>query len=402
MMGSATHPRPQAERSRALEHLLLGAVPLGLTLWLVVASVSSHWVAQDFSLAYYPAAHRLLAGGNPYAASHAQILNGAAFVYPALSAVLMAPLALFSTGTADHLYTLLCLAMVPGTLRMLGVRDWRVYGVAVLWFPIVIGWQGENISVPLMFMVAAAWRFRDRPIVAGLIVAAAVSVKPFVWPLGLWLLATRRYRAAAWTILFGAGLNGLAWGIVGFSRIGTYLHLAGEDTRALWRGGYSLLAASGHLGLSRAGGEVMLVLAALLLAAVIVHQGFVRQRQREAFVLTVALMLVASPLVWIHYFVLLLVPLALVRPRFSWPWAIPVAMWLLPPATSVTDWQLALAWALTAACFACILRQPPVGRRPAGRIPHTERPRTSPRCDGRPRSRTSGGNRSSVGRGWRA
>ena len=370
-MGTVSHPRHRADRSRALEHVLLGAVPVGLTLWLVAASVSFHWVAQDFSLAYYPAAHRLLAGGDPYVATHAQIAGGAAFVYPALSAVVLAPLALLSSGIADHLYTLLCLVMVPGTLRMLGVRDWRVYGVALLWYPIVIGWQGENISVPLMFMVAAAWRFRDRPIVTGLIVAAAVSMKPFVWPLALWLLATRRFRAAAWTVGAAVAFNLLAWALVGFSRIGTYLHLAGEDTRALWRGGYSVLALAHHLGLGVSAGYVLLALSAAALGGAVLHLGM-RRREREAFVLAVALMLVASPLVWIHYFVLLLVPLALTRPRFSWPWAVPVAMWLLPPATTVNGWQFALAWVLVAGALLGTSRRGPVGRGPAGHLPQAE------------------------------
>lgn len=357
-----------------LEHLLLGAMPVGLTLWLIVASVSSHWVAQDFSLAYYPAAHRLLAGGDIYAATHAQITAGAAFVYPAMSAVVLAPLALVSSGVADHLYTMLCLALVPGALWLLAVRDWRVYGVTMLWFPIVIGWQGENMSVPLMFMTAATWRWRERPFAAGLIVAVAISMKPFMWPLGLWLLATRRFRAAAWSLVCGAALNLIAWDVVGFSRVGTYLHLAGEDTRALWRGGYSLLALAHHLGLTRLAGEVLLVLAAAFLAALVLGQGLVRRRQRQSFVLTIALILVASPLVWIHYFVLVLVPLALARPRFNWLWAIPVAMWLLPSATAVNWWQFALAWVLVAATLFGTYRDGPKGRRPAGRRPQEERP----------------------------
>jgi alpha-1,2-mannosyltransferase len=347
---------------------------LALTLWLAIASVSHHWVAQDFSLAYYPAAHRLLDGGDPYAVTHAQIVSGAAFVYPALSAVVLAPLALVSSGAADHLYTLLCIVLVPGTLWVSGVRDWRVYGVTLLWYPIIIGWQGENISVPLMFLTALAWRHRDRPLVAGVIVAAAISMKPLLWPLGLWLLATRRWRAAAYSLASGLVLNLLAWGVVGFNQVSTYTHLAGEDTRALWRGGYSLLALAHHLGLGRGAGYVLLALAAAALVVAILRQGLVRQRERQAFVLAVALMLVASPLVWIHYFVLLLVPLAIARPRFGALWVVPVAMWFLPPATSVAGWQFALAWVLVGACVLGAFRDGSVGRWPAGHRPQAERP----------------------------
>lgn len=346
MVWSGVRGRPELPRGhrRALEHLLLGTVPLALTLWLTIGSVTHHWVAEDFSLAYYPAAHRLLDGGNPYVFTHGQIVSGAAFVYPALSAVVMAPVALVSSGLADHLYTLLCIVLVPATLWMTGVRDWRVYGATMLWYPMIIGWLGENISVPLMFLAALTWRYRERPLVAGVFAALAISMKPFLWPLGLWLLATRRWRAAACAVACGLLLNLFAWALVGFNQIPTYVHLEGEDVRALWRGGYSMLALAHHLGFSRNSGYVMLVVVGMAVALAVVHRGLWRGEDQQTMVLAVALMLLASPLVWIHYFVLLAVPLAIRRPRFSALWLLPIVMWLLPPATSVSGWQFALAW----------------------------------------------------------
>ena len=35
-----------------------------------------------------------------------------------------------------------------------------------------------------------------------------------------------------------------------------------------------------------------------------------------------------SPIVWLHYFVLLYIPIAIVRPRLSWLWALPLAFWV--------------------------------------------------------------------------
>jgi alpha-1,2-mannosyltransferase len=362
----------RANLERASTQMLLGVLPCALTFWLVIASVRFHWVAFDFYRAYYPAAHRLLEGGNPYAVTHQQVLAGTAFVYPALSAITFAPFALVGRGLSQHLYMLFCLALVPGTLWVARVRDWRIYGAVMLWYPIIIGWQGENISVPLMFLLALAWRHRDRAIVAGLITAAAISLKPFMWPIGLWLLATRRWRAAAWAFAWGALLNVLAWQIVGFNEIHTYLHLASEDTNALWRGGYSMLALAGHLGLGRGIGEALLLAVSVVVALALVYAGIFRRNDRQAIVLAVGLMLVASPLLWVHYFVLLLVPLALARPRFSAAWLVPVAMWLLPPSPAVAGWQLALALVLAGGCLTVALRDGPVGRWPAGHRPHAE------------------------------
>ena len=60
-----------------------------------------------------------------------------------------------------------------------------------------------------------------------------------------------------------------------------------------------------------------------------------RRDARQALGLTIVLMLVASPLLWAHYFSLLLIPLALRRPRLSVVWALPLLMWLMPPRQPV-------------------------------------------------------------------
>jgi alpha-1,2-mannosyltransferase len=341
----------QRELERAFANVLLGVIPAVLTAFLVLTAFRYRSAAYDFHWSYYPAARRLLDGGDPYAVTSRDIQQGIAFVYPALSAIVLAPFALVGRSLADHLYMLLCFLLVPATLWVSGVRDWRVYGLPFLWLPVVVGWQGGNFSVPLTFLVAVVWRYRDRPATAGFAAALAISLKPFVWPLALWLLATRRWRAAAWAIASGAAFNLIAWGLVGFNEIHVYLRLSSEVTKALWRGGYSVLAVAHHLGFGRGVGEVLLVIGSASLLAGIVYVGFLKRQEREAMVLAVALMLVASPLVWSHYFVLLLVPLAITRPRLSPLWLVPIVMWVCPPSTTVTGLEAAVAWLAAAICL---------------------------------------------------
>jgi hypothetical protein len=69
----------------------------------------------------------------------------------------------------------------------------------------------------------------------------------------------------------------------------------------------------------------LLVAAGLLVAAAAVARRQGREGDALALTLCVAAALAASPIVWIHYFVLLLVPLALAQPRFSLLWLVPFA-----------------------------------------------------------------------------
>jgi hypothetical protein len=75
------------------------------------------------------------------------------------------------------------------------------------------------------------------------------------------------------------------------------------------------------------------------------------ERERDVATLTLALAagLAASPIVWVHYFLLLLVPLALAHPRFSVWWFVPFAYYPLGehawPAGNA--WKLGLALVTT-------------------------------------------------------
>jgi hypothetical protein len=73
----------------------------------------------------------------------------------------------------------------------------------------------------------------------------------------------------------------------------------------------------------------------------------VRDRDVVTLTLVLAAALAASPIVWVHYFLLLLVPLALTRPRLSPLWFVPFAFQPLGeaawPAGNARNLGLALA-----------------------------------------------------------
>jgi hypothetical protein len=346
-------------RRARIERVVFGVLPLVVLITQLSAVLFGRYssaIAVDFHGAYWSAGHRVLSGGDPYAWTRSEIRDGVAFVYPAFSALFFAPFALISRGVASVLFTLICVALTPLTLWVLRVRDWRIYGLSLLWLPVFGSWQTGNETILLVLMTALVWRHRDNPLVAGVLAAAAISLKPLVWPLALWMLATRRWRASAYGFAAGVAINLVSWAVVGFGNIGVYLHDSRIDSLDSWRAGYSVVAALGHLGGSRSFGDVFTVLWCVALAAALVYFGFFKRRERLALILAITLMLAASPLVWSHYFAFLLIPMALERPRVGWVWALPLLMWVCPPSLNVRGWEEAVAWLVTGTMLVSVAR----------------------------------------------
>lgn len=89
-------------------------------------------------------------------------------------------------------------------------------------------------------------------------------------------------------------------------------------------------------------GVPVTVVTSLALGLAVIITGRARNDAR-ALVLATVLMLVASPLIWSHYFALLLLPLAIQRPRMDQWWWAPVLLWIGPVATP-TLWQIVCCW----------------------------------------------------------
>lgn len=303
----------------------LVVAPAVITVVLGYALVG-HGFAFDFNNQYWVAGRRVLDGLSPYDLGWQDINNHIGFPYGAVAALLFVPFGLLPQGLADAVFTGLLLAAIPATLRLLGVRDWRVYGIAFLWMPVIEAWGYANVSLLLLLGVALMWRYRDRPVVAGLLLALLVSIKLFVWPLGLWLLGTRRYAALAYATACGLALNLAAWAVIGFDQLGPYVKVLGLITaRTDTHNKTTLRWVLVHFGAVRpVAYALMLALAGALAVGCFVLAR--RGREKPALMLCIALAFVATPVTWPHYWVLLIAPLALLRPKLGPVWAIPVAM----------------------------------------------------------------------------
>lgn len=340
--------------TRAVKDAGCFIVPLLVTVWCAWHVLSGPDAAIDFHLAYLPAARRLLHGGSPYLWSQARIVDGEAFVYPALAGWVFVPFALLPVGFADGLATVLCIILAPATLALLGVRDRRLLCFVLLWPMVVAGWQTANVTLWLGLGLAGVWRLRDRPWAAGTLAALLIAIKPFTWPIVLWLIATRRVRATVFLLVVELLVNAVAWPLIGRGAISQYVSLSHRVTSALLRGGYGIPAVAGHLGPSITVGTVLTVGLGALCVVCCLRMGR-GGAEVAALAATVALMLVASPLVRSHYFALLIVPLALARPRLDVWWTVPLLAWVCP-AEHVALWEELVLWTVGAATFGICLR----------------------------------------------
>jgi uncharacterized membrane protein len=87
--------------------------------------------------------------------------------------------------------------------------------------------------------------------------------------------------------------------------------------------------------------------------------------RRRSYALAIAAALVLSPIVWRHFFVLLMVPLALSRPRFDVVWLIPIGLWIGDGTLNGAPWQTAGVLALVTLTFVLCEWRPRADRRAA-------------------------------------
>jgi alpha-1,2-mannosyltransferase len=330
MAGAGAQTAVESDPARkALTHSL-AFWAIVASVWMVVANALNHQFAFDVHHAFVPAARAVLHGSSPYSgvASRA-VREGTSYLYPPLAAYLFAPLTVLPTLAAETLSTLLVAACVPAALLVLGVRDWRCHAAAFLWMPVIAGIQSANLTLPMLLGLAVVWRYRDRTVVAGLVTGLVVALKIFFWPVLIWLVATRRYRTAALGAAASVFFVFVPWAGIGFAGLHGYPHLLSVVSHREGPISYSLAALIHFVVPSWPTAialETIVGAGVLLLALAAGRRG----RDRDAFALATLGILAFTPLLEIHYFVLLLAVVALYRPRLSAAWLVPLLMWGAP------------------------------------------------------------------------
>lgn len=294
----------------------------------------------DFD-AYLSGCRALIDGHSPYQPEelravlrHGGGVDVVAPVYPPLTLILFAPFLLLPHSLAVTLFVgidLLCVLAVP---RVLGVSGWRASALVSLTGAGAIAVVFGSVTPLLMLGLAWLWRVRDRDGAAAATVAVLVAAKLFLWPLALWLVLRGRVRAGAYAALLACALVAVGFLPLGIDGVRDYATTLGLLARIDETHGYSVVALTLIAGHSVQLGTVFAFVAASLLALLAVAA----QRRGDellAFTFAILVAFAATPIVWAHYFLLLLVPLIVRAPVPSVRWL--VVLPLVPMASSSTD-----------------------------------------------------------------
>jgi alpha-1,2-mannosyltransferase len=323
--------------------VLLGVFAAELVLF---AAARTHIYGFDFRGGAWAAGRHILAGTSPYIAPDPArlLIPGNAYIPPPPLAVLSVPLSLMPFVPAVVLWGLACTAGLVLALRVVGVRDPRVYGLALTSFPFVASIGLGQPDGLLALGVAVAWRYR-RSWRGAAAVGLVIALKLLAWPLLIWLLATRRFKqagvAAAVAVLTVAG----SWSLIGFKGVAQYGQLLAADATAFQARSHSVVAAALRLGTSVQLARLLAIVVALLVAAIAVRVA--TDRDLGLFAAALSFGLLVSPILWTHYLVILFVPLAIARRKADAAWLLTMAYWISPVEPPWHAWQIVVVLAVT-------------------------------------------------------
>ena len=346
------------------------------SLWAnAVASLGGSAKPGDFGYVFLTAGDNVLAGRDPY--MDPDEFHGppqAPYAYPPVLAIVVTPLSALPERVDNFyvpgmLFTLLLIAAIIAGLRLLDVRDLRCYAVALL-YPVTLESFEYGAVGPILFLlIAIAWRWRDGVAAVAGSAGGLIVLKLFLWPLLVWLAVTRRIRAAVLATATAFLLAALSWVVIRFQGLGDYPRLLRRLVDVEADNSYSAYAILKTLGLSGAATQALLLVGAAVLFVAMWRTARAPElsrleQDRRSLTLAIAAALLLTPILWLHYLVLLLVPIALARPRLSLLWFAPLTLTVFELLDWYRGWPqgdgkaLASVAAVVAIVFVGSLRQP--------------------------------------------
>jgi len=307
----------------------------------VLAGAWADTLGYDF-LAYDGAARRLLDGGPLYDTSYEAAGGFGLYFYPPPFVLAVLPLAAVAPpGLAVWLWTAGLVGALLAGIALLPVRSsirWVVLALAGVFWPVVYSIKLGQVGPILFLLFALGWRRLASDRALGLVAALGALVKLQPGLLLCWALLRRRWGALVVGAIGVLAVSAAATPLVGPAAWGDFLTLLARVSDPITTPGNATIGALAHrAGLDRAAAaglqwlSVALVGVAWLVATL-------RRPPVVGYLATVLASQLVSPILWDHYAMLLLLPVAWLLDRGRW-WAallVLAAPWplvaVVPPA----------------------------------------------------------------------
>ncbi len=321
--------------------------PLWLAYAVVVIGLSHRW-GFDYRGGLWPSGRSILAGQNPYPVPVAEHLlaTGNALITPPLLSLANLPFSLLPYTAAIVAWDAVQLAALVMAMRLCGVRDWRGYALSIASLPFAMTLALGQADGLFALAAAAAWHYRKTiwsPIAVGVLVAA----KLFAWPLILWFVLTRRFRHALVSSAVAVVVFVLSWAPLAFRGFMSYPRLLSADAHGFVLRSHAIVTFLVREGMHWRSASLLASGTAVAVSAALAWRA--RRSDVGLFAAMILLGLLLSPVLWSHYLVLLLVPLAIARPRPDIAWVVFALCWISP--TEPVGNPLSILFVLLVACF---------------------------------------------------
>lgn len=290
-------------------------------------------------------------------AANVPYITGSDYIYPAWVAWVLQPLLLFTPRTAAAVWFVLSAGLLLFILKQLVPDRLGMALLAGLLFPptlftLFVG----QINIFLLALLVAAWLLRDsRPLLGGLALGLVTAVKlgpGLLLPLLLWMRRTTMAVGAAITCVLaillgelGAPGSTVRYVTKVIPELATpsarHAHPVNQSLTAvlirhLMPNAWTQPVTSAPSLVRPLSGLVAGLLLGLCVVAAYRAGADRRAQERRLWAAGVSLIVVLSPLAWESLFVLLLLPLALLRQEGIRPWWL-VCIWLLFVLQRVLD-----------------------------------------------------------------
>jgi alpha-1,2-mannosyltransferase len=300
----------------------------GLAVW---SAAQAGTLDFDF-LSYDSAVRRFLGGGILYDQSFQETGAFGLFYYPPPFVLLAVPLTILSPGAAAWTFTAILLMTFMAAVAILPVSTrikWVVLLLGGMSWPLVYAIKLGQVGPILLLLFAIGWRWMDRPWRIGTATAIGIAIK--IQPalvLG-WALLTGRRRAVYAGLAVFAVLAVAATIVAGPSSWVDQATLLARVSKPIdTPHNYTPGRIAFEAGASQALAWAVQIANWVFVAAVVLY-AIRRATPVASYLAVVIASQLISPILWDHYALMLLLPVAYLLSRDQW-WAL-----VIPLATSV-------------------------------------------------------------------